>query len=267
MQNEKISTIIFSSLRTIYTLTYTYFTIMIVMLLAYFMSSYICMIHNFLHFNSSMNCTLPISREFGWFWTNPDNFLYYLHMFYETGLMTLGIITTCGIDSAFGFYVYQFSSTLRAMMFTLMNPPSTEKFSDLLKTCAVKHQKLLQCRNTLEHVYGPIVLWHVVTNAVLICVMIYDFTSLPVFNFENLFSTVIYAAKKLLQTYMYAWYGTFLTNAGEDFNKGIYFSKWPNSNLDRHVRTNVIVMMMQKPMTVNAVFSPVDVIMFTNVNI
>lgn len=177
MQNEKISTIIFSSLRTIYTLTYTYFTIMIVMLLAYFMSSYICMIHNFLHFNSSMNCTLPISREFGWFWTNPDNFLYYLHMFYETGLMTLGIITTCGIDSAFGFYVYQFSSTLRAMMFTLMNPPSTEKFSDLLKTCAVKHQKLLQCRNTLEHVYGPIVLWHVVTNAVLICVMIYDFTS------------------------------------------------------------------------------------------
>ncbi|KYN28227.1 hypothetical protein ALC57_02287 [Trachymyrmex cornetzi] len=66
---------------------------------------------------------------------------------------------------------------------------------------------------------------------------------------------------------MYAWYGTLLTNAGEDFRKGIYFSKWLNSNLDRHVRTNVILMMMQKPMMVNAIFSPIDVIMFTNVSI
>jgi len=103
--------------------------------------------------------------------------IFYLRLFYEPGLMTLNSIITCVVDSTFGFYVYQFSSTLRAIISTLMNPLSTEKFSDFLKMCAVKHQKLLQCRNSLEHVYGPIVFWHVVTNAMLICMSIYDFTS------------------------------------------------------------------------------------------
>ncbi|KYN28229.1 hypothetical protein ALC57_02289 [Trachymyrmex cornetzi] len=231
MQNEKISTIIFSSLRTIYTMAYTYFAILLLMMFAYYKSSYICTIHNFLRFHPSTNCTLPISGGFGLFSTNSDNFLYYLRMFYEPGLMTLTSMITCAVDTTFGFYVYQFSSTLRAIISTLMNPLSTEKFSDLLKTCAVKHQKLLQCRNSLEHIYGPIVFWHVVTNAMLVCLSIYDFTS------------------------------------GEDFRKGIYFSKWPNSNLDRHVRTDIILMMIQKPMTVNAIFSPIDLIMFINVNI
>ncbi|KYN07722.1 hypothetical protein ALC62_01233 [Cyphomyrmex costatus] len=231
MKNEKIQTIIFSPLRTIYTLAYTYFAILVIVIFAFFGSSYIFIIHNLLHLHLSTNYTLPLSRGVGWFWTIPNNFLYHLHLFYETGLITLGTMTACSVDSAFGFYVYQFSSTIRAMTFAVTNPLSTERFSDLLRICVVKHQKLLQCRNTLEHVYGPIIFWHIVTNAVLLCSLMYDLIS------------------------------------GEDFRKGIYFGKWPNSSLNHHVRTNIILIMMQKPMTVNAFFSPVDVIMFTNVSI
>ncbi|KYN07923.1 Odorant receptor 46a, isoform B [Cyphomyrmex costatus] len=267
MQNEKIQTIIFSSLRKISTLAYTYFAFMTALIFTYSRSSYTYIIHNLFHFHLSTNYTLPLSKGFGWFWTVPDNFIHHLHMIYETGLITLSAMMACGVDCIFGLYVYQFSSTIHSMMFALTNPVSTEKFSDLLRTCAVKHQKLLQCRKTLEHVYGPIVFWHIVSNAVLLCGLMYDLTSLSVFNFDNIFSTIIYVAIKLFQTFIYAWYGTLLTNAGEDFRKGIYFSKWLNSNLDRHVRTNIILMMMQKPMTVNAVFSPIDIIMFTNVSI
>ncbi|KAG5306915.1 OR94A protein, partial [Acromyrmex insinuator] len=267
MQNEKVQTVIFSSLRAISTLAYIYFVFLIGIIVAYSRSSYIYIIQNLLYFHLPTNYTLPLSRGFGWFWTVPDNFLYHIHMFYETGLITLSCMMACGIDSAFGFYVYQISSTIRAMMFAFTNPLSTEKFSDLLRTCAIKHQKLLQCRNTLEHVYGPIVFWHIVSNAVLLCFLIYDFISLSVFNLENVSSSLSYAGVKLLQTFMYTWYGTFLTNAGEEFRKEIYFSKWLNSNLNCHVRTNVILMMMQKPMTINAVFSPINVTMFTNVSI
>ncbi|KYN31572.1 hypothetical protein ALC56_14070 [Trachymyrmex septentrionalis] len=231
MKNEKIQTIIFSSLRTIYILAYTYFAILVVVIFAFFGSSYIFIIHNLFYLHLTTNYTLPLSRGVGWFWPIPHNFLYHLHLFYETSLIILSTMTACGVDSAFGFYVYQFSSTIRAMTFALTNPLSTEKFSDILRTCIVKHQKLLQCRNTLEHVYGPIVFWHIVTNAILLCSLMYDLIS------------------------------------GEDFRKGIYFGKWPNSSLDHHVRTNVILIMMQKPMTVNAFFTPVDVIMFTNVSI
>ncbi|XP_018363862.1 PREDICTED: uncharacterized protein LOC108761692 [Trachymyrmex cornetzi] len=263
MKNEKIQTILFSSLRTICTLAYTYFSILVGILLTYYASPYIFVIHNLFYFHLSTNYTLPLSRGLGWFWPIPDNFLYHLHLFCETGMTILGAMTTCGVDCAFGFYVYQLSSIIRAMTFALTNPTSTEKFSNLLRTCVVKHQKLLQCRNTLEHVYGPIVFWHIVTNAVLLCALMYDLTSLQEYNFHNLSSSITYAIIKLLQTFIYAWYGTFLTNAGEDFRKGIYFSKWSNSSLDCHVRTNVILIMMQQPMTVYAFFSPVNVMMFT----
>ena len=177
LQNEKVQTIIFSSLRAISTLTYIYFIFLIGIIVAYSKSSYIYLIQNLFYFHLSTNYTLPLSRGFGWFWTVPDNFLYHIHMFYETGLITLSCMMACGIDGAFGFYVYQISSTIRAMMFALTNPLSTEKFSDLLRTYAVKHQKLLQCCNTLEQVYGPIIFWHIVSNAVLLCFLIYDFTS------------------------------------------------------------------------------------------
>ncbi|XP_018057373.1 PREDICTED: odorant receptor 94a-like [Atta colombica] len=264
MQNEKVQTMIFSSLRAISILTYIYFVFLIGIVVAYSKSSYTYIIQNLLYFHLPTNYTLPLSKGFGWFWNVPDNFLYHIHMFYETVLMTLSCMMACGVDSAFGFYVYQISSTIRAMMFALTNPLSTEKFSDLLRTCAVKHQKLLQCRNTLEHVYGPIIFFHIGSNAVVLCFLIYDFTSLSVLNFENISVSVTYGGVKLLQTFIYTWYGTYLTNAGEEFRKGIYFSKWLNSNLDCHVRTNVILMMMQKPMTINAVFSPVNVTMFTS---
>ncbi|KYN07924.1 Putative odorant receptor 49a [Cyphomyrmex costatus] len=267
MQNEKVATIIFSSLRTVYTLGYTCFAFIIYLTFLTYKSSYICITHNLFHFQLSTNCTLPFSKGFGWFWTVPDNFLYHLHMFYEIGQVTLNTIMPCGVDSAFGLYIYQFSSIIHAMTFTLTNPLSTEKFSDLLKTCIVKHQKLLQCRNTLEHVYGSIIFWHMISNAMLLCGLIYDLTSTSVFNFDNISASALYAALKLVQTFTYAWYGTFLTNAGDSFRKGIYFSKWPNSNLDYHVRTNVILIMMQKPMTLTAILSPVDVNMFTNVSI
>ncbi|XP_011700377.1 PREDICTED: uncharacterized protein LOC105457423 [Wasmannia auropunctata] len=124
-----------------------------------------------------------LAKGFGHLWTVPDNFLYHLHLLFETSLIVFSSFTACGVDSVFGFFVYQFASTMRAMTFRLTNPLSTEKFSDLLRMCVAKHQKLLRCRDTLEHVYAPIILWHIVTNAVLLCALIYDV--MPVRGFIN----------------------------------------------------------------------------------
>ncbi|XP_024884209.1 uncharacterized protein LOC112462575 [Temnothorax curvispinosus] len=264
LRDEKIRTIMFSSLPTIYTLTYTYSAIMLTMILAFFTPAYLSIIHGLYRFHSNTNYSLPITKGYGYFWTVPHNYLYHFHLLFETGGASFSAITACCMDSAFGFYVYQFASIMHAMTFKLTNPLPTESFSDVLKSCVAKHQKLLPCRHTLEHIYGPIVFWHIVTNAVLLCALIYEGMSFSDFNIFNIGVTVTWATIKLLQTFTYAWYGTLLTNASEDFRKGIYFGKWPNSNLDHHVRTNVIIMMMQKPMTINAVFSLVDMNMFTN---
>ena len=75
MKNEKIQMIIFSSLRTIYILAYTYFVILVVVIFAFFGSTYIFIIHNLLYLHLTTNYTLPLSRGVGWFWPIPHNFL------------------------------------------------------------------------------------------------------------------------------------------------------------------------------------------------
>ncbi|XP_024867209.1 odorant receptor Or2-like [Temnothorax curvispinosus] len=234
------------------------------MMFTFSMPAYLSIIVGLCRSQSTTNYSLPFTRGYGYFWTVPHNYLYHFHLLFETGNISIIGIVACGLESAFGFYIYQFASIMHAMTFRLTNPLPTENFSDVLKLCVAKHQKLLPCRHTLEHIYGPIVFWHIVTNAVLLCALIYDAMSITDFNIFNIGAFVTYAAIKFLQTFTYAWYGTLLTNASEDFRKGIYFSEWPNSDLDHHVRTKIIIMMMQKPMTINAVFSLVDMNMFTN---
>lgn len=183
MQNEKIRTIIFTPLRKIYSLAYTYFAIFVICNLAFFMPSYIVIIRSLCHLHLTTNYTLPLTRGYGHLLPVPNNFLYHLHLLLETSQSIIGSMTACSVDSVFGFYVYQFTSTLRAMTFRLTNSLPTEKFSDLLRMCVAKHQRLLQCRDTLEHIYGPIVFWHIITNAVLLCALIYD--AMPVCEYIN----------------------------------------------------------------------------------
>ncbi|XP_011688449.1 PREDICTED: odorant receptor 46a, isoform A-like [Wasmannia auropunctata] len=208
--------------------------------------------------------TIYILADYGYFWTVPDNFLYHFHLFFETSLVTFSSLTAVSVENVFGFYVYQFNSTMRAMTSKLMNSPHSENFSDLLRTCLAKHQKLLQCRNTLEHIFGPIVFWHICTNAVMLCSSLYEFASLPNINFKHISEFLTYALVKLLQTFIYTWYGTVLISASEDFRKGVYFGEWFKSGLDRQMRTNVIMILMQKPMIINAFYAPVDITIFTS---
>ncbi|XP_036147800.1 uncharacterized protein LOC105837753 [Monomorium pharaonis] len=264
MQNEKIRTIIFSSLRKVYILGYTYTTIMTALILVYIMPPYIHIIRDLCHLRLTTNYTLPISKGRGYSWTIPDNFLYHLHLFMETICASFSAITASGVDSVFGFYAYQFASTMHAMTFRFMNPLPIEKFSGLLKKSVKKHKKLLQCRGILERIYGPIIFWHTVTSAILLCSLIYEVAHVSHFTINNLSEFLTFAIVKLLQMFMYAWGGTILTNASEDFRNGIYFGEWPNSALDCHVRTNVILVMMQKPMTINAIFSSVNIALLTN---
>jgi len=177
MQNEKIRTIMLSSFRKIYMMAYAYYVMMLALFTAYFLPPYLFIIRDLCHFRLTTNYTLPASGGYGYFWAVPDNFLYHFHLFFETIIVALNNTTASSVDTAFGFYVYQFASTMNAMTFKLTNPLSTEKFSDLVRTCVAKHQKLLQCRNTMEHTYQTIIFWHAVTNAMLLCVLIYEVTS------------------------------------------------------------------------------------------
>ncbi|KAL0103974.1 hypothetical protein PUN28_016970 [Cardiocondyla obscurior] len=266
IRNEKIQAIMFSSLPPITIIAYIYSMFILALMVTYVMPAYSAIFRGLYHWHLTTDYILPVTKGYGYFWTVPDNFWYHFHLLYETVDLLLSCLVACGVDTAFGFYAYQLAAILDAMYYRLTNPLPTENFSDTLRTCATKHKKLLLCRDILEHMYAPIVLWHIVSNAILLCALIYEVSSQQFSEFKIIYLCVSasYAMIKFLQTFSYAWHGTILTDAGEKLRKGLYFSEWHKSRLDRHVRTNVILMMMQKPMTIHAYFASVDMILFTN---
>ncbi|XP_032684463.1 odorant receptor 82a-like [Odontomachus brunneus] len=96
-----------------------------------------------------------------------------------------------------------------------------------------------------------------------ICAVWEQFTDTAI---DQLCFSVVCIAMKLLQTFIYAWYGSLITSASEHFREGIYFGEWPDSKLDCHVRADIVMMMLQKPMAITALkVSSVNVNMFTSI--
>ncbi|XP_011635916.1 uncharacterized protein LOC105426405 [Pogonomyrmex barbatus] len=260
-------------LRGISTLAYIYAGCVFTLFVMYLMPTFVVITRGILHSHLPTNYSLPYTKQgHGYFWTVPTGFLRHFHLLFEMSALILQTFTTIGVDNAFGFYIYLLASTMRAMTFRLTNPLPDDKFSDVLRVCVAKHQKLMRCRDTLTRVYSVIIFWHILTSALLLCALIYEAMQvrrsigrkfISEFTIHIIFNIATYSTIKLLQMFTYAWYGTVITNS-VNFRNGIYFSEWLNSNLDHHVRTNVLLIMMQKPMVIKAFTISVDFVMFTN---
>ncbi|EFN79612.1 Putative odorant receptor 13a [Harpegnathos saltator] len=202
-------------------------------------------------------------------WSVPSSGpLFYLQYLYQVLSSWWMVFTIAAVDNLFGFYTFQISSILHAMSARLMSPQPDDVFLVVLKTCTETYQQLLQSVRLLEDVYGIIILRMILANAVLMCALIfevYPFTDMTVNQFCSFGSFMV---MKLLQTFIYAWYGSLVTSASEHFREGIYFSEWSNSKLDCHVRVGVVVTMLQKPIVITALkVSSVNVNMFINVSV
>jgi len=61
--------------------------------------------------------------------------------------------------------------------------------------------------------------WYCITQIVTDILLIVKYLQqLSVLNFENVSVSVTYGGVKLLQTFIYTWYGTYLTNAVSFYN-------------------------------------------------
>lgn len=166
-RNEKIRTIMFTSLRKIRIMTYIYLAAMIILTMMILIPAYLLIIRDLCHLTTNEN--IIIEKGYGY---SVPHYLYHLNLFFVITLRLVCNLITISVDAAFGFYVYYFTSTMQAMTFRMMNSLPSEK--NVLRTCVAKHQKLLQCRNTLEHIYEKIIFWHIVTNAIVLCGVLYQ---------------------------------------------------------------------------------------------
>lgn len=117
---------------------------------------------------------LPFLTNFPWINGTPG-LIYRIQFLFETQCVWFIVFVTGGVDSSYGFYLFQMIGLLRAMSFDCEN--TSKSFSEFQKTlynCIRKQVRLLRCRDIIQQIYGPIVLDLMLTNAIVLCALIFQ---------------------------------------------------------------------------------------------
>ncbi|XP_034934703.1 odorant receptor 13a-like [Chelonus insularis] len=132
------------------------------------------------------------------------------------------------------------------------NITSIDEKSDsdvMIKKCVEQYCTIIKCRNNLQKVFGPIVLWIMCTNAVILCMVIFQITNMKTISKGRAFLFASYTSLKLTQAFLYAWAGTCLTTESENCGDAVYDSNWHGK---QRFMTSVTIMLTQKPIIMTA---------------
>nr|QNL14971.1 olfactory receptor 27 [Aulacocentrum confusum] len=196
---------------------------------------------------------------------NSVNFYFFCQYVFECYTGFLLFCVTTGVDSLFLFYIFQMMSQLRAMSNRLDILTMHDDYVKVIADCVLKYQKLMRCRDILESIYGPIILWMLLTSAVVLCALTFQISQVEHVTAGHILLFVGYTGSKMLQTYLYAWGGSILTSASEELEESIYATDWPGSGKLRFM-TSILIMLSQKPLVLTACsYTVVSVDMFAMV--
>nr|QNL15046.1 olfactory receptor 102 [Aulacocentrum confusum] len=111
----------------------------------------------------------------------PNGFLYKLHYLCESIPNIALICVTAGVDSLFTLHIFQMIGRLREMSFRIIHT-NPENYLLTVRECVEEHEILIKCCDLLQKVYGPMILWIMVTNAVILCSITFQFTQVHYFK-------------------------------------------------------------------------------------
>nr|AQN78462.1 olfactory receptor 60 [Meteorus pulchricornis] len=127
------------------------------------------------HHVKPVQYTLVYPTGYPWDITAPG-FLYKVHFIYESAATVALFCITVGVDSLFTMYGWQMVAQFREMSHRITHISEKDDEKDVLRECVLQHQKIIKCRDILQKIYGPIVLWIITTNAVILCTLIFQVT-------------------------------------------------------------------------------------------
>lgn len=117
---------------------------------------------------------LPFPTSFPWIDGTPG-IHYHMEYLFETQFGWFIVFVTSGVDSCFGFYIFQIVGLLRALSYQCENfASSSDELNETLYDCIKKQIKLLRCRDIIQNVYGPIVFDLILTSAIVLCALTFQ---------------------------------------------------------------------------------------------
>nr|WGO81791.1 olfactory receptor 117 [Microplitis mediator] len=190
----------------------------------------------------------------------PESYIYE----FEFAIESFAVVTLCfitlSVDCLFTFYVYQMIGQLREISYCFKNLTEKSDSQSILRKCISQYQVLLKSRDILQRVYGPIVLWIMVTNAVIMCTIAFQVTQMDSIPLGRGLLIFTWISLKILQTFMYAWSGSCLTLEAEECRDSVYACEWYGN---KRLMTSIIIILSQRPLILTACnFSVVSVEIF-----
>nr|QNL15034.1 olfactory receptor 90 [Aulacocentrum confusum] len=129
------------------------------------------------------------------------NFFFLCQYFFEVYSTVLLSCVHSGIDSLFLFYIFQMMSELRAMSYRLEILMKHDDYLKVIRICVSKYQKLMRCRDILQFIYGPIIVWMLLTSAVVLCTLTFQMSQVSINYFPLVFSMRVQKCCKLFCTH------------------------------------------------------------------
>nr|QNL14957.1 olfactory receptor 13 [Aulacocentrum confusum] len=213
----------------------------------------------------------------------PNGHLYRFIYALESISVIYAFTITCGIDLLFNLYIFQMVSQFREMSHRIAQIDVKNDCKQIVQECITKHEILIECRNILEKIYGPIIMWTILVNGANICSQMVHIAKFSEMTLLKTNYATSYISYKLFQTLVYSWGGSQLTEAvinkkfkniemfvefccfiqSENYDAAVYTCNW-NGNKD--LMSSMVIMLGQKPLILNACgFTTVSINLFIKV--
>lgn len=120
------------------------------------------------------NYVLPFPSIFPWI-DGSLGIRYQVQFLFEIQMCWFIVFVTSGVDSAYGFYIFQMIGIMRVMSLECETIGKSSEVNDfIIRNCARKQIILLRCRDIIQNIYGPVVLNLMLCSVVILCALIFQ---------------------------------------------------------------------------------------------
>ncbi|KAI4488306.1 hypothetical protein M0804_005154 [Polistes exclamans] len=243
--------VVFSLLNFFRRPAYMIYYLMVFTVLSYICRAFLLIIYQIIKNIDPKYYPLPYPAIFPWL-DGSYNLRYQIQFLFELQFGWFMVFVTSGVDTAYGFYIFQMVGILRAMSLECekVGKSSNEFDIILLRNCIKKEILLLRCRDIIQNVYGPVVLNLIVSSVIVLCGLIFQMFQTEI-SIEKVVMVVLYGLLKMTQAFIYSWYGNILAVESEAFRRNVYCCGWyEDGNIE--LMKDVLFILAQKPIVLTA---------------
>ncbi|KAG8037780.1 hypothetical protein G9C98_005991 [Cotesia typhae] len=264
LSNKKLKKPVLKQVTTFRRLSYTMSIFVAISCLSYIIIPALGMISQAINGVKPIKYMLPFPTIYGWS-IPPNSFRFKLHFLNESLTVLSVICITVGVDNIYTHYIFQMIGLLRAISQRMIgfDEKSKELSAVVVRECMNYYETLIYCKNKLQRIYSPVILWTMSTNAIILCAVIFQLSQMTSISVSRIILFSTYAGAKFSQVFIYAWVSTLLTAESDKCRDAMYAANWVG---DKPFMHSVIIMLSQQPLILQACsFTAVSMDVFMSV--